>query len=220
MFGSLFLGLLASNAIALPANAILPRATVDINKTELEDCPCRDITFIWARASTETGNMGGSLGPLLCEDLKADYDEENVACQGVGGAYAADLISNTYPLGTSQGAIDEALRLFDLASTKCPDTQVVAGGYSQGTAVMAASISVLEAAVQEQIAGVVLFGYTRNSQNSGRIPSFSTDRALVYCNEGDQVCYGTLNVTQAHFEYEQFVPAAAQFLEAKLAIAN
>ncbi|KAF7192370.1 putative cutinase 1 [Pseudocercospora fuligena] len=216
MFDFLLMSLLALNTIALPTDAIQQRASVGINETELEDGPCRDVTFIWARASTETGNMGGSLGPLLCDDLKAYYEEDNVACQGVGGAYAADLISNTYPLGTSQGAIDEATRLFNLANTKCPETQVVAGGYSQGTAVMAASISALEATVQEQIAGVVLFRYTRNLQNLGRIPDFSTARTLIYCNEGDLVCDGTLNVTQAHYEYEQYIPAATEFLEQEL----
>lgn len=90
----------------------------------------------------------------------------------------------------------------------------------QGTAVMAASISDLESTVQEQIAGVVLFGYTRNLQNLGRIPDFAIDRTLIYCNEGDLVCDGTLNVTQAHYEYEQFGPAAAEFLEQELALVD
>lgn len=148
MLGLTIAGLMASTVAAQPNLIASRQATTEgINKTELEAGPGRDITFIWARASTETGNMvrpalihascrnilttsqGGSLGPMLCDSLKEAYDDANVACQGVGGAYAADLISNLSPLGTSQGAIDEATRLVHLANTKCPDTAVVAGGY-------------------------------------------------------------------------------------------
>jgi cutinase len=46
--------------------------------------------------------------------------------------------------------------MFELASRKCPDTIVVAGGYSQGAAVMSAAIGPLDDDVKAQIAGVVL----------------------------------------------------------------
>lgn len=73
--------------------------------------------------------------------------------------------------------------------------------HSQGTAVMFNAVSEMPAAVQDQIKGVVLFGYTKNLQNRGRIPDFPTEKTEVYCNASDAVCFGTLFLLPAHFLY-------------------
>lgn len=121
--------------------------------------------------------------------------------QGVGGPYSAGLAENFLPAGTSRGAIDEAKRLFTMANAKCPDAAIVAGGYSQGTAVMSNSISELPSNIQNQIKGVVLFGYTKNLQNARRIPNFPTSKTEIYCNISDAVCWGNLFILPAHFLY-------------------
>lgn len=81
--------------------------------------------------------------------------------QGVGGRYLATLADNSLPDGTSTAAISEMTDLFNLANSKCPSAKVVAGGYSQGAALAAVTISRLSATVRNQIVGVVLFGYTK-----------------------------------------------------------
>ncbi|KAL2127482.1 hypothetical protein VTI74DRAFT_10674 [Chaetomium olivicolor] len=209
-----FLHLLAAAGLvsALPAPAAVeveqPAAEIEARqissiRNDLEtgsSSKCPRVIFIFARASTEPGNMGISAGPNVANGLAARYGS-SLWVQGVGGPYTAGLAENFLPAGTSRAAIDEAKRMFNMANQKCPNAAIVAGGYSQGTAVMSNSISELSSTVRDQIKGVVLFGYTKNLQNGGRIPNFPSDRTEVYCNVSDAVCWGTLFIMPAHFLY-------------------
>ena len=66
---------------------------------------------------------------------------------------------------------------------------------------MVASIRRLSSTIQNQIAGVVLYGNTRNAQENGNIPNFPNDKVETICALTDGVCYGTLTVTAGHLSY-------------------
>ncbi|KAG5980645.1 hypothetical protein E4U55_003805 [Claviceps digitariae] len=195
---------------------------LDMTRNDLENGqpPCPKAIFIFARGSTEPGNMGASVGPIVANTLTNQLGKGGIWIQGVGGPYTAGLAENAMPAGSSPAAIGEMGRLFTLAHTKCPSSIILAGGYSQGAALAAAAVSAASPAVRNQIAATVLFGYTKNLQNNGKIPNYPADRVKVFCNPGDMVCTGSLFITEAHLNY---APAAAnaapQFLENKVAVA-
>jgi cutinase len=215
---SLLATLAVATPIVVPSNDLTARqlgvmTSNDVKSGSSSSCP--KAIFIFARASGEQGNMGGSTGPIVASALKRKYGQ--VWIQGVGSPYSAGMIENTLPDGTTKGAIDEAAKMFNQAHEKCPDVPIVSGGYSQGTAVIAGAIPKLDDKVREQVKGVVLFGYTKNQQNKKGIPSLPSDRLKVFCNPGDMVCVGTLVLTAAHFTYQADAAGAApKFLEEKI----
>ncbi|GAB7365922.1 hypothetical protein MBLNU230_g7250t1 [Neophaeotheca triangularis] len=204
------IALLASTALAAPST-VERRQFGSSSSNELTRGSCRDVTYIFARGSTELGNMGATIGPQSCSRAKSELGSSNVACQGVGGAYTASLTPNALSDGTTRAAIREATSLFEQAANDCPETTIIAGGYSQGAALMAATISDLDDSIKDRIAGVALFGYTKNLQNRGRIPDFPADKTKVYCNTGDLVCTGTLTITAAHLTYGTDARNAGRF---------
>lgn len=118
MFPLIFLSLLAA-VFAIP---IQERGLMTSN--DLVDGPCRALTVIFARGTTELGNIGAVVGPELKSQLNNKYNT-NVAFQGVD--YPADI--GGYLLGGNADGVATFGSLVQLASSKCPNTQIVLSGY-------------------------------------------------------------------------------------------
>jgi len=113
--------------------------------------------------------------------------------------YAASLATNMSMARTDQASINKGVDAFKKAA-KCQ--VLVAGGYSQGAAVMHNVIGkALDSSIKSKIAGVALFGDTRNAQDKGHIPNFPTERSKVWCNKSDGVCGGGLMVNAGPLSY-------------------
>ena len=101
-------------------------------KNDVTSGVCKPVTYIFARGTTEIGNMGSTVGPALQRALESAFGQNNVATQGV--TYPADVagaISGALSPATAQGARTMA-SLTQQALSKCPDTKVILAGYSQG----------------------------------------------------------------------------------------
>lgn len=131
---------------------------------------------------------------------------------GSDDGYAAALPPNFMPKNTDDKSIAAATKIINMANTKCPNSTILIGGYSQGTAVMDNAIQGLPAATQSKIAGVAFFGYTRNAQDKAQIPGYPKAQTKIFCAPGDLVCDNTLTITAAHLSYAQNAPDAAKFL--------
>ncbi|PYH70190.1 carbohydrate esterase family 5 protein [Aspergillus vadensis CBS 113365] len=160
---------------------------------------CKKLTFIFARGTTEIGNMGTVVGPEVASEL-ASLTGNQVTVQGVN--YPADWEGNV-SLGSSGGPtmasyVKEALQ-------QCPNTKVVLGGYSQGSMVVHYAANQLSA---DQLSGAVLFGDPLKMESVGKL---SSSKVKEFCASGDPVCENGVNV-MAHLTYGSDAKEAAQFL--------
>ncbi|KAF1989317.1 carbohydrate esterase family 5 protein [Aulographum hederae CBS 113979] len=205
---------LVGAAVAAPAAQLEAR---QMTANDVGRGQCGSVAFVYARGSTEPGNMGFSLGPGVCEGLKKTFPGETV-CQGVGGAYGARIMDNVNGRGTSVAAIREGTKAFTDVFEKCPSARVVSGGYSQGSALMMNVIKDLPPNQRNLVLGSVFFGYTKNQQLRGQVPGYPADRLKVFCDRGDGVCGGLLLVNMGHFAYflNGDIGKAVDFLASKI----
>ncbi|KAJ5089218.1 cutinase-domain-containing protein [Penicillium argentinense] len=160
---------------------------------------CQPLTFIFARGSTEMGNMGSIVGPPVAQQLNSLLNNK-VTVQGV--TYDAGIASNA-ELGANGGPI--MAKLVKQALSQCPKTKVVVGGYSQGSMVVHNAANRLSAG---QISAAVLFGDPFKMQSVGKL---SSSKVKEFCASGDPVCENGMNV-MAHITYGSDAKEAAQFL--------
>ncbi|KAH6999939.1 cutinase-domain-containing protein [Ilyonectria destructans] len=166
---------------------------------------CKAVTVIFARGTTETGNVGTATGPPFFEALASKLGDGKLAVQGV--EYAAD-VAGIMQGGDTAGTAKMA-SLVQEAMTKCPSTHVVVSGYSQGAMLVHNAAKSLSSDVTGKIAAAVTFGDPYQKQ---AVTGVSADRFKVFCHAGDTVCSGTGVITAAHLTYSQDADAAAAFV--------
>lgn len=91
---------------------------------------CKSNILLFARGTTEGGNVGSSVGPSLIKEIEKAAPGKFLF-QGVD--YAADIAGIT-GLGRAGGEI--AVKQFGEATALCPGARVFLSGYSQGAMVM------------------------------------------------------------------------------------
>ena len=90
--------------------------------------PCKALTVIFARGTSESGNVGTVAGPPFFKALQGDLPNQ-VALQGVD--YAASW-SGAFSGGDAAGSQTMA-SLVAQAISQCPNTQIVLSGYRSDT---------------------------------------------------------------------------------------
>lgn len=108
---------------------------------------CKNLTLIFARGTNEDGNVGSIAGPPFFSKLWEALGTDTVAVQGVD--YTADVTG--YLDGGSAAGSKKMLELINKASTKCPDTNIVISGYSQGAQLVHNAAKKLTSAVTARI---------------------------------------------------------------------
>ncbi|KAK5124420.1 hypothetical protein LTR85_001637 [Meristemomyces frigidus] len=170
---------------------------------------CTALTVIFARGTSESGNIGSVAGPPMFKQLISDLGASDVTLQGVD--YPASASGNA-DCGSDGGA--DMAQLASTILSRCPNTKLALSGYSQGACVVHNAVK-SQGLPASSVAAVVLFGDPFNGQSVGSVPS---SNLLEICASGDDVCNGsgTYTITQAHLSYGDNAAQAASFIEKTL----
>jgi cutinase len=170
--------------------------------------PCKPVTVIFARGTTEAGNVGLLAGPPAFTLLRASLGTAGVAVQGVDyPAVVAGYLAGGDPAGSTT-----MFNLINQAATKCPETKIVIGGYSQGAQLTHNAAARLSSSVTSRIAAAFVFGDPFRGRAVGSIPS---SKVLSICHPLDIICngYGTMDT---HLTYSIDAATVAAFIASRV----
>lgn len=144
---------------------------------------CMPITLLFARGTTETGNLGTVVGPGLAAAVQSGEGASNVAIQGVD--YSASVGGNVAEaLGGGDGTTAMVADV-NAVLAKCPNTSIVLTGYSQGGMVVHNTLTQIGAAKAKSVKAAVTFG----DPFVGQMPAnLATGTFKSFCATGDSVC--------------------------------
>ena len=117
-----------TRATPSPPPLIFRDGTLATYKTQndlTDGSPCKPMTIIFARGTTEPGNVGTITGPPFFAAVSDAVGANNLAVQGV--PYPADIPG--FLAGGDAGGSATLAKLVQQATTQCPDTKVVMSGY-------------------------------------------------------------------------------------------
>jgi cutinase len=123
---------------------------------------------------------------------------------------------------TDKTAIAEATRIFTLAATKCPDTVILASGWSLGAAILILAIQDLPKTIQDRIGGALFYGDLLYDKTHTTIPNFPTAKTMRVCTDNDAVCRpgDELTISAGHLSYPLSFATGITWLSTKAAKSN
>ncbi|OJD34420.1 carbohydrate esterase family 5 protein [Diplodia corticola] len=183
------------------------------------DEDCKAATLIFARGTTETGNMGSVVGPGFGSSLKEQLGDGKVAIQGVDYAADAAGIATEVTGGAGTTAMVADVQK---AIQKCPDTQIILSGYSQGAMLVHNTMNKLTADQAKSVKAAVTFGDPFKTQ---ALKNIDASAFRTFCASGDAVCGGGSTSgsagsasTSGHLGYGADADTAAQFVKTKVTV--
>ncbi|KAF2644326.1 cutinase precursor [Massarina eburnea CBS 473.64] len=176
-----------------------------MTQNDVKNGVCKPVTILFARGTTEGGNMGTLTGPPFVKAVGAAMGADNVAVQGID--YPADIPG--FLAGGDKAGSALMAKMVGMVMTACPDTKLVMAGYSQGGQLVHNAADMLSADQTAFVQCAVIFGDPNNGKPIGQVPAASSK---VVCHKGDQICAGQALILQPHLTYSQNANEAAKFV--------
>lgn len=226
---SLFLASALSSPVTKRAGSTTTYVSGDTAR-DVENGVCAPLTVIFARGTSESGNIGLIIGPPLFKSLSSKLNK-HVALQGVN--YPADLAGD---LNMGASGAPNMKALVQQAVAQCPDTKIALSGYSQGGLVTHYALNkggldsglidaivyfgdprMFDSPVCFHVMFAMLFNeLTRHGDAEYKIaPSGTVPASKIksYCAFTDGVCeLHTFAITPAHLSYGVDANSAADFI--------
>jgi len=158
---------------------------------------CEDVYLVFTRGTFEPGsqaNLGMMVGVPFVSALRYALGSKSFGSIGVDyNNGVAGYLSG----GDSAGGTTMANMITQKVNS-CPNTKIIAGGYSQGAQVTHNALATLNGNVASHIAAVVVFG----DPDKGRaIRGISSDKIYTNCASADPICMGIPLPIGAHLQY-------------------
>ncbi|KAK7956461.1 carbohydrate esterase family 5 protein [Apiospora aurea] len=195
--------------LAEKAFAIL--AGFSTTENDVQNGRCGDVVVVFARGTTEPGNVGALVGPPLFQALRAQMGAvgKTLAVQGVD-RYEASVTG--YLQGGDASGSQQMANLVSKAFKQCPSSKIVMSGYSQGGQLVHNAAKLLPAATMAAVSSVVIFG---DPYSKFPVQGASPNKVLVVCHPGDDICANGDLVLLSHLTYLMDASAAASYILAK-----
>ncbi|KAH7401750.1 cutinase precursor [Phaeosphaeria sp. MPI-PUGE-AT-0046c] len=191
--------------------ALLPTLTLAaLNSQNQNDVTggggCKAMTVLFARGTTEGGNMGTVAGPPFVSAIGDMMGgAANVAVQGI--EYPANIPG--FLAGGDRGGSALMAKMVGQVRAQCPDTNLVMAGYSQGGQLVHNAADMLSAQDAAFVSSAVIFGDPDNGDPVGKVAAANTK---VICHTGDLICAGQSVILAPHLTYGRDADEAAQFV--------
>ncbi|KAK2067245.1 hypothetical protein P8C59_001001 [Phyllachora maydis] len=211
---SLLLGLLATPALSMatlaPGRLAARQNLGSDTQNQFSSGGCKPMVIVFARGTTESGNVGTIVGPPVFQAVAAKVPggAAKMAVQGV--EYAADIPG--FLAGGDKTGSKNMADLVAKATAQCADSgsQIVMMGYSQGCQLVHNAAKSLPAATMAKVGAAVCFGDPNNGTAVQGVPAAKT---LIVCHDNDNICQHGSQIRQAHLTYGKLNAAdAADFL--------
>lgn len=179
-------------------------ALAAITQNDIVDAVCKDYTLLFARGTTEQGNMGTLVGPPLAGALGKAVGEHRLAVQGVD--YPASV--EGFLAGGDAGGSRTMAGLVAMAKSNCGNTSLILSGYSQGAQLVHKAANMFAPSETSFVLAAILFGDPDNGKPVGQI---NPSRTKVFCHDLDKICDGQAVVDASHLIYSLNVGEATAF---------
>jgi hypothetical protein len=178
-----------------------------------DDQPCPDVEVVFARGTGESSGPG-EVGQAFVDSLRSQAGSQSINVYPVNYEASSDFSAGIDFAKTVVDGIRDAATHIESTVADCPQTRVVAGGFSQGAAVagFVTSDSVppeipapfvafvpqpMPPEVANHVAAVTLFGPPSAEFLTGqgappiRIGPLYEPKTIELCASGDTICDGT-----------------------------